>query len=122
MTRSNAQREAQARNQILGQKIGNLDNLYSGTNKPAFDNLISSYAPDTQSAGLAASQDKRAGANTANVSADSASSVPISADAPAVKAAFARKMQEALDYSTNYAKSGSRRVAERSAGSSARTA
>jgi hypothetical protein len=103
---SNAQAEARARNQILSSKIGNLEGIYNNTNKPAFDSLMAGYSPGAQSAGLASSQDKRAGANAANVSADNASSIPISADAaPAVKAAYARKMQDAVDYATNYAKS-----------------
>jgi hypothetical protein len=86
---SNAQHEAQAQNAILAGGIQKMGGDYNTYNKPAFDTLISSYAPTAQAANLNGAQSARANRNTSSVVADDPSSIPLGNNAPpAVTNAF----------------------------------
>lgn len=100
---SNAQAEADARNNVLKNKIGAMTADYNQYNKPAFDNLLAGYTPTAQAANLSNAQSSRAGRNTSNVVADDPSSIPMGNGAPpAVANAYRTQMGRAHDYATNY--------------------
>lgn len=103
----NAQKQAAARNAVLGETIHGLDKIYNTQNAPAFSGVVSSYAPGTQAASLAGAQTSRGNAAAGNIVgyALDMSGIPGSWDAPpASRAALGSQLSDAFNFATDHAK------------------
>lgn len=101
---ANAAAQAQARNAVVKQAIGQLDQ-YGAENRSTFNTNMEHYAPAAQSAALAADQQKRGDANTAAITSDDPNAVPIQGDAsPASRSDLAKRMLAVHDYAVDQAK------------------
>ena len=101
----NAQGQAAARNAILAQNIGKL-NQFGAQNENTFNANIGTYGQPAQTQQLSAAQTKRGDANAANITQDTGAGAPIVADAsPRSRSDLSKRMLEVYDAATTRAKS-----------------
>jgi hypothetical protein len=97
-----AAKQAAAENGVLSEGINQLNNIYAGTNAPAFQSAVNAVSNPT---GLADAQAARTGTITGNMVKPDVNTIPLDPNAPpAVRAAYNSDLGSAFNFDTNAAK------------------